>query len=62
MKALAIIGFTIGGGVIGGLTGAYVGDKRGKGDYNFAPLFDGAIGMIVGGLVGVVAGSVVFAR
>lgn len=61
VTAIKIIGTTVGGGTIGFVTGFLVGLRDG-GDYNFAPAFYAPMGAIIGGAVGVVVGSIAFAR
>lgn len=60
MNALAIIGCSVTGGLLGGVIGSWIGFREG-GDFNFAPLIYGPVGMALGGLMGVIVGAVVFA-
>jgi hypothetical protein len=57
---LAIIGVTFGGAFLGGVAGFWIGLQEG-GDFNFAPALYGPIGALIGGGIGVVVGSSVFA-
>lgn len=59
MNALAIIGSTVGGGLLGGAIGVWIGFREG-GDFNIAPLIYSPIGIALGGLVGVIVGAVIF--
>ena len=61
MNALFVIGSTLAGAVMGGVAGAWLGEREG-GDFNFAPVIYAPLGALAGGFVGVVVGSVVFAR
>lgn len=61
MNALAVIGTTVGGAVIGGGIGFWVGMKDG-GDFNIAPAIFGPLGAVIGGFAGVVVGAIAFAR
>lgn len=60
MNSLAIIGCALGGGLLGGLLGAWIGVREG-GDFNFAPLFYGPMGIATGGLLGAFIGAIIFA-
>jgi hypothetical protein len=59
VTALLIIACAVVAATIGGLIGLWVGE-RGGGDYNFLPLFTGPFGALIGGFVGLVAGSFIF--
>lgn len=62
MKALAIVGITLVGAVLGWIFGAYWGDRHSQYlDFGMPVLLGGLIGTIVGGLAGVVIGAVLFA-
>lgn len=60
MTSLAIIGTTVAGAFLGGIVGFWMGEREG-GDFNFAPAIYGPIGALIGGGIGVVVGSTVFA-
>lgn len=55
---MLIIGITSGCAIIGGIIGMAVGFNEG-GDFNFAPVIYGPVGVCVGGFIGLV-GSVIF--
>ena len=57
MNALAIIGCTIGGAVVGGVIGVMASEG---GYMDFSAAFNGMAGIMVGGVIGVVVGSVIF--
>ncbi len=62
MRALGIVGVTVGSGFLGVCIGAWYGDRHSTGAFDFDPLLYGMLGMIVGGLVGVVGSSVALAK
>jgi hypothetical protein len=61
VSALAIIGCTVGGAVLGGIVGAIRADREGPDDLGFGLLIFGGEGVIVGGFIGCVVGAVLFA-
>lgn len=61
MASLAIVGCAMGGGVLGGIVGAWYGFAVDKSDMPIYAAFTMPAGALVGGLAGVVAGSVIFA-
>ena len=61
MKALAIIGCTIGGAAIGGFGGICWGERSSSGnDFGLGSLIYGFCGAFLGGLAGCIISAVVF--
>ncbi len=58
MKALAIIGFSVGGSVVGALIGSWIGEREG-GDYNIAPPLYALVGIAAGSVVGTIVGAII---
>lgn len=61
MSALLIIGTTVAGAGVGGFLGAWYGFATDTSDMPIAAVFTTPTGALIGGLVGVVAGAVLFA-
>lgn len=61
MSALLIIGSTVLGAGVGGVVGAWYGFATDRSDFPLLALFTTPAGALVGGLIGVVAGAVLFA-
>ena len=60
MTGLLVVGSTVAGAVVGGLLGAWYGIAEDHGDFPILVAFTMPVGALLGGLVGVVAGSAVF--
>lgn len=61
MSALLIIGTTVLGAGVGGVGGLLYGAAVDRSDFPLMPVFTGPVGALIGGFVGVVAGSALFA-
>jgi hypothetical protein len=60
MRALAIIGCTVGGAGVGFVVGIFW-PTKGADDFGFGAAMNGVCGAFLGGVAGVVAGAVLFA-
>lgn len=60
MTALGVIGCTFAGAGIGGVIGFRIGEREDAG-YGVTPIVDSAVGVLLGGIVGCVIGTVIFA-